>query len=206
MPPGETQAVKLCCIMHQKTQLNHQHGDGMFLLDPGRPPSRPVTWDNYFDSPLRMQHQEMKLWAQQSENISMGILLLKCNRRWDFYGRSMGAESQQRAHVRCSWNIRAGLSGINIRKSRQFRFSKHTTMYLKIPSLPCITPKFLTCLILMWRCALWVGIQVCDHSEINKNSSVLSGVPLEPAFLCQVHSLESHLLFSSYKRAPKWSV
>jgi hypothetical protein len=98
------------------TQLNHQRGAGMFLLDPGRCSSRPVNWHIDFDHPLRNKHEESKQCTQISKIMSVGKFILILEPRLASSGPSGEAASTIIHMGCCSWSI---LSGEPASKERQ---------------------------------------------------------------------------------------
>jgi hypothetical protein len=56
-------------IMHYMTWLTHQRGYGMFLLDPGRCSSRPVTWHIDSDHPLQNKHEKANNAHKLATNV-----------------------------------------------------------------------------------------------------------------------------------------
>jgi hypothetical protein len=87
------------CIMYHRTLLNHQHGAGIFLLDPGRCASRLAILHIGLHLPLQIKHEESKQRTQISVVMSMGKLLLILKSQWGSSDPSGEAASTIYSHV-----------------------------------------------------------------------------------------------------------
>jgi hypothetical protein len=91
IPPGSTQDLHPCCIMHRKTRLNYQHGSVMFLLDPGSVSKLACDLTQLLSLSTENATSRNEKKQQQSNIRFMGMLPLKRKRRWSSSGRSKGA-------------------------------------------------------------------------------------------------------------------